>query len=245
MTWLPFNRGLEKARFIERPNRFILHVQLQTGEITRAHLPDPGRLKELLTPGRSLWLEPASDSNRKTRWTAVLCETEDEKPLVSLQTTLANHLVGQALKERVLNEFKDWRLVRREYKVGASRFDFLMKHETLSEQMLLEVKSVTLAENGKGRFPDAVTARGTKHVEELTALAKNGEWRTAILFVAQRSDSTSIEPAADIDPIFAARLREAKEGGVLLFGRRTELSTAGIKLGEPCPVHPFPTESRH
>lgn len=109
MTSTPIPGPLTLARFENRPNRFLLQVRLEdTGEVVEAHLADPGRLKELLLPEKRVWLRPASNPDRKTRWTAVLVESPDGRGLVSVDTTLPNRLVGEALRNHALDELAGW-----------------------------------------------------------------------------------------------------------------------------------------
>jgi sugar fermentation stimulation protein A len=116
------------------------------------HLPDPGRLRELLVPGARLWLRPSDKPGRKTRWTAALVEGSDGGELVSLDTTLPNRLISRALRDRALPELGDWRFVRSEVSLGRSRLDFLLSREG-GERMAMEVKSVSLVEDGVGCSP--------------------------------------------------------------------------------------------
>ncbi|GIN63485.1 sugar fermentation stimulation protein [Robertmurraya siralis] len=232
--WLPFPRALTKATFIERANRFILHCQLpEKGELAVVHLADPGRLKELLLPGKTVWLMDHDNPARKTKWTAMLCENETNTSFVSIHTALPNKLVENALKAGVLNEFAGWFYKKSEYKLGNSRWDFLLENKE-GQELLLEVKSVTLAEGEKGMFPDAVTARGTKHVRELAQLSKYYE--TAILFIVQRDDLSYVTAAKHIDPKFAQALNEAKSAGVKLYARCCHITVTGIGLGSAIPV---------
>lgn len=269
---------LRPGVFVERPNRFLTRVLLDgppgrpMGDPVEAHLPDPGRLRELLVPGRRVLvrpvpLPPSGKPLRRTRFTLVLVETPDRKGLVSLDTTLPNRLVGEALAEGVMGEFDGWRLDRAEVRHGASRFDFrLVRQEPepvsgpssgtespsgassaaevppvtsreaeTSTFLYLEVKSVTLVEEGRALFPDAVTARGARHLGELAELARQGT-ATAVLFVAQRDDVREIEAARSIDPSFAEALAEARRAGVQVYGRRCRVSAAGVELLDPVPV---------
>ena len=194
-------------------------------------MADPGRLRELLLQDKRIWLRPASNPNRKTRWTAVLVESPTGDELVSLDTTLPNRLVGEALRAQALEEFEEWHFVRGEVAMGRSRLDFLLAHPD-RRQMALEVKSVTLVEDGIGLFPDAVTDRGARHVRELAELAERDGWEAAILFVLQRSDGRKIRAARNIDPRFAEALDAAKEAGVRVLGRRCRVSRSGVELGE-------------
>lgn len=233
---MAFPRQLTEAIFLERPNRFIIHCKLlDSDEVVVAHLPDPGRLIELLLPGRRVWLMDNDNPNRKTKWTAVLCENSNQTCLVSINTTYPNLLVEKGLKTGFFKEFNEWNYKKSEYKLGNSRWDFLLEKDD-GKQLLLEVKSVTLADGEKGMFPDAVTARGTKHVKELAELARNSDFETAILFVAQREDVEFITTASHIDPAFDQALRGAKAAGVRLFARKCHLDVEEIRVGDSIPV---------
>lgn len=230
----PFDTDLTPARFLRRPNRFVVHARLEDGSEVRAHLPNPGRLGEILRPGRPLRLRAADRDDRKTDWSAVLARTPGGEGWVSLVTTLPNRLVGAALDAGDLEELAGWSLVRSEATVGDSRLDFLLGRG--ERRLALEVKSVTLEREGMGLFPDAVTERGTRHVRELTALAGRDGWEAGVLFVAQRDDVTSVTAAPDIDPTFADALEEAREAGVRIMARRCDVGPAGIGLGPALPV---------
>lgn len=233
---IDFPKTLTKAEFLERPNRFVIHCRLpDTGEEVAAHLADSGRLTELLAPGAAVWLLESGNPNRKTKWSAVLCENEEKNGLVSINTSYPNKLVEKALQAGVLEEFSGWSYKQAEFKLGGSRWDFLLENGE-GRQLLLEVKSVTLAYSGRGLFPDAVTARGTKHVRELTKYAKDSRYETAIFFVAQREDIESVSPAAHIDAAFAEALREAEQAGVRLLARTCRVSLEGIEMGRAIPV---------
>ncbi len=236
MTHVAIQGPLTGARFVHRYNRFLLQVRLEdTRETVDVHMADPGRLKELLIPERRVWLRPAANPQRKTQWTAVLVESPDGDDLVSLDTTLPNRLVGKALASGSIQELSDWQLVRAEFRIGASRLDFLLR-STKGGQMALEVKSVTLVEKGVGRFPDAVTERGRRHVWELVELAGMTGWEAGVLFVLQRSDASRIMPAREIDPRFSEALEEARQAGVQIFGRRCRVMLDRVELGEAVPV---------
>ena len=232
----PIPGPLTQARFQSRPNRFLLKVLLEdTGSQVDAHMADPGRLRELLLPGKRLWLRPASNPKRKTRWSAVLVESPDGSGLISLDSTLPNRLASQALRRRSISELSDWGLVRAEVKMGRSRFDFLLaRGET--EQLVLEVKSVTLVEDGIAFFPDAVTERGARHVRELTEIAGQPGWEAAVLFVLQRPDAREIRAAKRIDPKFSEALMKAEEAGVKVFGRRCSVFLDRVELHGAVPV---------
>jgi len=236
---------LVPAAFRERPNRFVVRAALErdhgrwaAGDEVRCHLPDPGRLTELLRPGRRLWLLPAADPSRKTRWSALLVEAPGGGggEVVSVDTTLPNRLVEEGLRRGALEELSGWALVRREFPWEGSRFDFLLERE--GRRLVLEVKSVTLVEDGVALFPDAVTRRGARHVAELREIAALPEWEAAVLFVLQRADAHRIRAARSIDPRFADALERARAGGVRVLGRRCRLTRRRVTLGEAVPAGP-------
>jgi sugar fermentation stimulation protein A len=259
---IPFPGPLVEARFVERPNRFLLRCDIAhpadlppgqvrerppaqgdaDGEecIVEVHMADPGRLKELLIPGKRVWIRHAASPTRRTDWSAVLVESPDGKGLVSLNTTLPNRLIHRALEARALDELEGWQLERAEFAMGRSRIDFLLTREP-SRRLALEVKSVTLVEDGVALFPDAITARGARHVRELAAIAgsvddSGASWEAAILFVLQRDDAHRIEAARSIDPDFAHALAAAKDAGVRVLGRRCRVFPDRLELGEPVPA---------
>jgi len=226
------------ARFVARPNRFIVEARLDGvagGGAVRAHLPDPGRLSDLLLPERRLWLEPApAGRGRRTAWTAVVAEVPGGER-VSLDTRLPNRLVAAALTAEALPELAPFRLERPEFRLGRSRFDFLLA-DGRGRRLLLEVKSVSMVEGDCALFPDAVTARGARHVSELGELAASGRWQTAVLFVVQRADARRVEAARQIDPAFADALATARARGLAVLARSCRVGTDRITLGEPLSV---------
>lgn len=193
--------------FARRPNRFVVEVELE-GRVVRAHLPNPGRLQEVLKPGRRILLRPAPP-RRRTAWTAV---GADLGPfLVSLDATLPNRAFPSFLKRGVVPELRGWRILAREPRLGGGRADFLLARGR--RRVWVEVKSVTLVEDGLALFPDAPTVRGRRHLAELASLVRRGE-EALVLFVIQRPDATRFGPHAGIDPEFAQAFREALAAGV-------------------------------
>ncbi|PYZ99041.1 DNA/RNA nuclease SfsA [Alteribacter lacisalsi] len=228
---------LIKARFVERPNRFILHCRLPDGEVVRVHLPDPGRLKELLVPDAAVMLQYTDDPNRKTKWSAAMVARGDGG-WVSVNTQIPNVLAREAIEKELIEEFSGWRFVRAEYKKGGSRWDLLLEEKAGHRKMAVEVKGVSLVDHrGRGAFPDAVTARGTKHVRELAEIAGEEGWEAALFFVAQREDTVSVEPARWIDPDFAEAIGEAARAGVRILGRKCEVTPERIRMNTEEPLH--------
>ncbi|HQE61256.1 MAG TPA: DNA/RNA nuclease SfsA [Candidatus Latescibacteria bacterium] len=233
---------LLEAVFERRPNRYLAWVRLRDGNASESvpvHVPDPGRMRELLLPGRRVWVAPASAraNPRTTQFTLAIVESPASAggaaTFVSVNTIIPNKLISRALLDRALPEFEGFTDVRAEVPHGRSRFDFVLTSATAS--CVLEVKSVSLTHGRTGLFPDAVSARATRHVGELAGLCQRGE-RAAVLFVAQRNDVDEIRPAEEIDPVFASAMKDAKKAGVDFFGFRCEVSLDGIRLGSPVPV---------
>ncbi len=208
----------------------MVQASLRDGPQVLAHLADPGRLRELLLPGAALRLRPVPPSaTRKTRYTVVLVRSpEPPRAWVSLGTLRANLLAEELLSAgRVRGIGRGW-TVQREVQRGRSRFDFLLQREN-GDEMLVEVKSVTLVEHGLALFPDAPTVRGARHVSELEQAVQSGT-RAAVLFVVQREDARAVAPHAGIDPEFTRALQSAAASGVLLRAARYRLLASGVAV---------------
>jgi len=216
--------------FLERPNRYLAKVTID-GEEVFAHVPDPGRLPGLMIPGRKVRLIHNPGPKRKTDYTLAL--VRHGSLWVSVYPVFANALVKNALENRVLPFFSGYENFSSEVKMGKSRFDF--KLEFANGPAFVEVKSVSLVENTVGKFPDAPTERGVKHLRELIELRKGGT-RAAVLFVSQRSDTRSIVPNDAIDPEFGKWLRKAHQQGVELFGCNCKVTASSISLNNPVEI---------
>ena len=203
---------LIKGRFHSRPNRFITIVDID-GKLVESHLPDPGRLKELLIFGSELYLRPENKKTRKTRYTTVLIKYKNK--YISLVSTLPNKFIKDSLLKNNLPIFKNYKIIKQEVKIGRHRFDFLLE-DSMKMPFYLEIKSVTFVKKGIAKFPDAVTIRGTKHALALSALARQGI-DTGILFVCQRQDGNEFQLMWDIDPDFGDAIVKAKSAGVKIW----------------------------
>ncbi len=194
-----------KGRFLRRPNRFIAIVDLDGEEVT-CHVKNTGRCRELLVEGAIVFLEDCKDNpNRKTRYDLIAVYKGDM--LVNMDSQAPNKVVGEYLS--VL--FPDIIMARPETKYKNSRFDFYV--ETEKKKIFLEVKGVTLEENGIARFPDAPTERGIKHMQELIACMEEG-YDAYILFVIQMEGMKQFEPNIATHPAFGTVLKEAEIAGV-------------------------------
>ena len=224
---------LINAVFIERPNRFITIIEIG-GEKYKSHLPDPGRLKELLIPGASLLVRPAPENKeRSTAFTTIMVNLKGQ--WISLVSTLPNQFVKYSFQKNRIPIFQKYKLVRPEVTIRNHRFDFLLNNKS-GKNFFLEVKSVTLVEDGVAKFPDAVTTRGMNHAKTLTDLVREGEF-AGILFVCQRPDATLFEPMWDIDPMFSNVLFNAYKMGVKVWCITLNVSQTEISFNKEIPVN--------
>jgi len=208
MTIMPLPWRLIQATFVSRPNRFITIIELNGIEY-ESHLPDPGRLKELLQPGVKLMVKAEPGEHRKTRFSTQAVYLGNT--LISLNSWLPNRFVDFLIAGGHLPWLRGWSVCQREFTIGHSRFDFLLKNG--KDTRLLEVKSVTLVEGMIAKFPDAVTVRGARHLNHLAELSKSGR-KSGVLFVIQREDATLFRPQWERDPKLGYALVAAHESGV-------------------------------
>lgn len=229
------------ATFLERPNRFLVLACLPGGEVVRAHCPDPGRLRELLIPGATLFLSRAPQSpGRTTSYDLRLVRHPDNGTLVSLDSRLPNTLFREALREGRLEPFGAPSRVRAEASLPIahgtirSRADYLLEYGAAGP-CWVEVKSATLVGDGVAMFPDAATERGRRHVEALAAMARLG-YRTAVCFIIQRPDAQALRPEWERDPAFAEALARARSAGVELYAWTCTITLEEARLDRPVSV---------
>lgn len=201
-----FFKSTRRARFVARPNRFVLVCDLD-GETVRAYLPNPGRLQELLFPGVAVWLEESDDPARKMAHTAVAVADWRGEPVV-LHTHKMNDVAQHLLERGLVPGFEGARIAGREVTRGRSRFDFFL--EEGKREILLEVKSCTLFSRRVAMFPDAVTARGKKHVEELAQLSGK-RTRGAVLFLVNSLRPEIFLPDFHTDLAFSQTLLDVRK----------------------------------
>ncbi|NLE75749.1 MAG: DNA/RNA nuclease SfsA [Chloroflexi bacterium] len=224
---------LLEARFLRRPNRFVVIAQLN-GETVSAHLPDPGRLQELLVPGAALLLAPRPEPGRRTPYQVILIR--QGAVWISTDSRLPNALFREALEAGRLPGWRGYTVAQAEVPRGHSRLDFLLQGPGgATDRVWAEVKSVTLVEGGCALFPDAVTARGARHMAELMSLVEAGQ-RALAAFVIQRSDVACFRPQWQADPTFARALVQAAAAGVEVLACRCQVSPQTIVITETVPV---------
>ncbi len=201
---------IRTGKFISRPNRFIAHVLLEGKEVI-CHVKNTGRLKELLLPGATVFLEESDNPARKTRFDLVAVMRSSE--VVNIDSQAPNQAVGEWLRNGGL--FADVSHVKAEARYGASRFDFYVESAS-GRKAFVEVKGVTLLQEGIARFPDAPTTRGVKHIEELVKCMDDG-YEAYILFLLEMKGSRWMEPNDATHPAFGKALREAAAKGIKIL----------------------------
>lgn len=194
---------LYKGTFVDRPNRFVVHMMLD-GKSVKAHLPNPGRMWELLYPGVVLYAAPHGDGTQKTAYRIIGIE-RDGIPIM-LDTNYSNDVAARLIAEKKIPGWEDYQVVRREYTVGNSRFDLLLA-DSMGTQFLVEVKSCTLFGNRGAMFPDAITDRGRKHLLELARLHEEG-WHTGVLLLVQWGKAQWFLPDYHTDLAFSKTFSE-------------------------------------
>lgn len=233
------------GRFRERPNRFTVVFEAD-GRTDKAHLRDPGRLRELLLPEARLLLRPAQNpANRKTNYDVIAVESEGIWVLIN--SGFHSDLAAELIESGVVPELLSYSVEKREYTFGKSRIDFLLtsdskiKNEEIVKgsfkppsRMLLEVKGCTLVERGHGKFPDAPTIRGKRHLEELIKAKKEG-MESAVLFLIPREDAKVFSPNWEMDPEFSNTLAQAQQAKVEIIA----YSFKNILIGNEFEIKPL------
>ncbi|UWR22733.1 DNA/RNA nuclease SfsA [Sulfitobacter sp. S190] len=227
-----FQTPLVPARLIRRYKRFLADCTLADGTEVTAHCANPGSMMGLAEPGTKIWLEPNNDPRKKLRYGWRLVDHENGH-FTGVDTSLPNRVLKQALQERRIMALGGYDTVRPEVKYGSnSRIDFLLTADGLPDAFV-EVKSVTLSRTpGQAEFPDSVTARGTKHMNGLAQVAREGH-RAILLYLVQRTDCTHVTIADDIDPAYARAHAAATEAGVETICIATTLSPEEVVIGGP------------
>ena len=219
---------IEKAVFLERPNRFIAYTELN-GRKETVHVKNTGRCAELLVPGASVYIQRSANPDRKTKWD--LISVEKGERMINMDSQIPNRLVEEWIRGGHL--FRDVTLVRPETTYGNSRFDLYVEAE--GKRIFIEVKGVTLEENGVCRFPDAPSERAVKHLEELI-LAKQEGYETYVFFVIQMKDVRYFTPNTDTHPAFAESLRRAAAAGVHILAYDCTVSPDSIEIDSPVDI---------
>lgn len=220
---------IQKAKFISRPNRFVARVSIE-GKETSVHVKNTGRCRELLTEGAEVWLEKSSNPDRKYRHSLVTVKKGDR--MVNMDSQAPNKAVGEWLPYSGL--FSDVKLIKPECKYGNSRFDFYVEYG--DKKAFIEVKGVTLENDGIVSFPDAPTERGSKHLRELCGCLRDG-YEAYVIFVIQMKDVLCFTANEEHDPVFARTLSEAHKEGVRILAYDCLVTEDEIKIGDRVKVN--------
>ena len=231
---MQFQTPLIPARLTRRYKRFLADAMLEEGdgrEIT-AHCANPGSMLGLAEPGTRIWLEPNDDPKKKLRYGWRLVDHENGH-FTCVDTSVANRALREALLARRMPELAAYESIRPEVKYGAkSRVDFLLSGAGRRD-LYVEVKSATLCRRpGLAEFPDSVTARGRRHLQELAAMVAAGH-RAMLLYLVQRTDCARLDVARDIDPAYALAFDEARAAGVEVLAYGTKISPSGVDVAAP------------
>lgn len=224
---------LQPATLIKRYKRFLADVRLADGTEITVHCPNTGAMTGCATPGWRVWVSESDNPKRKLGHTLELVESPSG--VICVHSARANSVVAEALAHRKLRALSHYDSVRSEVKYGSgSRADFLLAQG--AEQLYLEVKAVTLhAGNGLGQFPDAVSDRARRHLDELVDVVAGGK-RAAMLFCALHEGIDRVEAASHIDPRYARALTEAVRAGVEVFAVATHITPQYITVSGMIPV---------
>ncbi len=225
-----FDPPLEEGLLLRRYKRFLADIETAGGEQLTIHCPNTGSMLNCMSEGCRVWFSRSQDPKRKLPGTWELGETPHGR-LACINTARANALVEEALRGGVITELAGFTVLRREVRFGEenSRADFCLEFTT--GPAWIEVKSVTLgfADSAVAAFPDARTERGTRHLRELAAQARAGVWAVQ-LYCVNLSGIEAVRAAQEIDPAYAAGLREAREAGVEVLAYGAEITPEAIRL---------------
>ena len=245
---MKFSEPLVQGTLIRRYKRFLLDVELDTGEQITAHTSNTGSMLGCQDPGSRVWLSLSDNPKRKYQhsWELVEVDTPAGPVPVGINTMLSNKLVHEAISTGMVGNLQGYQSIRTEVKYGIenSRIDLLLEPFEAEQDAAdlprntcyVEVKNVTLVKDGVAYFPDAVSKRGAKHLQELIEVVRNGD-RGVIFFCVQRSDACQVKPADHIDPEYGQWLRRAVKEGVEAMAYRAEVTPYDITLVKNLPVN--------
>jgi len=231
---MKFPAPLIEGRLVQRYKRFLADVELPGHGLVTAHCANPGAMLGLKEPGLKVWLSPAQNPNRKLNWDWQLCETHDHgtKAFVGINTSHPNKIAAEAIAVAKIPELAGYETMRTEVKYGQnSRIDVLLE-DAAKPTCYVEIKNVHLLRAPElAEFPDSVTARGAKHLDELANMVRAGH-RAVMLYVVQRDDASRMALAGDIDPKYAENFAAARKAGVEALAYSCKLDIEGIELDQ-------------
>ncbi len=222
---MKFETPLIPGKLILRYKRFLADVQLEDGSIVVAHCTNSGSMISCIEEGARVYLSPAKDPKRKTRFTWEMIEINNS--WVGINTSIPNQLVYEAVRDQQIPQLKGYTFVKREVKFEDSRFDVYAENEI--EKCFIEVKNVSMKVGDAALFPDSVTTRGRKHLETLIRVKQQGK-RAVMVYVIQRMDVNTFGPARHIDPDYADALKKAIKAGVEVIALQAKVDPDGVQI---------------
>lgn len=229
-----FENTLVPATLIKRYKRFLADVVMSDGSEITVHTPNTGSMRGCAEPGSTVYLRDTQNPKRKYLWSWEM-STAESGALVGVSTALANTLVEEAIASGLVGDLAGYARRKAEVKYGEnSRIDWFLSDDNRPD-CYVEVKNVTMAEGELALFPDAVTTRGAKHLQELMGMVEQGN-RAAMVYCIQRGDVQAFKPADAIDPTYGALLREAAKRGVELYALAAVVLPTGVTLERAVPV---------
>lgn len=234
---MKFETPLIRGTLVKRYKRFMADVELDDGSVVTAHCANSGSMLSVNEPGSEVWISPATNPDRKLRFTWEMIRIGNA--MVGVNTGHPNKLVPEAIVNGTIRELSGYASLRREVKYGQnSRIDILLEDDSRPD-CYVEVKNVTmrrdLSDGAPADFPDSVTARGTKHLAELSDMIAAG-YRAVMMYLVQRDDAPGFAIAADIDPDYADALKAAVCAGVEILCYDCKLSTEDIRVNRPLKI---------
>lgn len=224
---------LIEGRLVRRYKRFLADVELEDGQVVTVHCPNSGSMRGCAPPGAPVWISESDNPKRKLKFTWELVRTEN--CMIGINTQVPNRLVKDSIRNGQVRELSGYTRVRSEVKTSDhTRLDLRLTTPA-GQSCFVEIKNCTLVEQGRALFPDAVTTRGQKHLDELVRLAGLGHG-AVIFYLIQRTDAQIFSPAAGIDPVYAQKLKRARNSGVEIITRDVTIDLERICLNRPVPV---------
>lgn len=229
---MKFNQPLKPASLIKRYKRFLADVKTENGDVITVHCPNSGSMRGCAEPESPVMISYSDNPKRKYPYTLEMVMVNGV--WVGINTSRTNHLVREAFENEIVKEIGPVDTIKAEIKVSEkSRLDFLLTQG--ERNIYVEVKNCSLVEDGFAMFPDAVTTRGTKHLQELLTIKEAGH-DAYVFFCVQRMDADQFKPAAHIDPVYAVNLLEVKNKGVGVLAYQAEVHPEQIQIMRSIPV---------
>ena len=227
---MKFKDQLIAGNIIKRYKRFLADITLESGETITAHVANTGSMKSCWAPSQKVLVSYHDAPKRKLKYSLEM--VNNGKTWIGINTSIPNKLVAQAIAAGEISQLRNYPSITPEYKIGKSRLDLLLEND--QEKCFVEIKNVTLVENNIALFPDAITTRGQKHLQELMALKEKGH-RAVMFYLVQREDADLFAPAKEIDPGYSSMLKSAQQKGVEILVYQCALTPDEIRIKRELP----------